>query len=559
MLAIAWAAQMVAAPAELDPFGIGSCHIHNRSAQDAARWIPQMQAIGLRHYRAVMTGWAQLEPEQGKFVWNDLDRQMDFLAERGFEFGGLFNGGVGWNKLDEPGTLPVNNLAAWSNYVFQTVQHCRGRIKRWEVWNEPPNGTGQKQTPADYAKLVVATWKAAKSADPDCLIGLAAKSVHLSYLDQALQAGAGDHFDYLTLHPYEVLNGIADNAGTEAVFMNIVPSVRQMLARRNPDRKNVPVIFTELGCDAGKGADTQAHALIKAYAMGIAQGAACIHWFEGMDGDSGPMGLLDAKGTARPAYSALAQLIRHLGQNPAYLGWVLLNGQHYGFAFDGAKGPVLIAWASKNATCEVKFQQPTPVLNPLTGEKISSATLTLTKAPVFVMQPPEKLLREARANKTAPLWWGGDFSKAKSVSLTIGPQPSEQGLHSLSGDSVAQAVVAYGGSARAGSVPGGNLFIVDPGFLSYASTPIEITAVVRRNEANDNAGFKLVYESATGLKTAKEGWYTVPDNRQWHAVRWKIDDPQFVNYWGYNFALVSDGNAYNKYYLQSVTVRKREP
>ena len=82
--------------------------------------------------------------------------------------------------------------------------------------------------------------------------------------------------------------------------------------------------------------------------------------------------------------------------------------------------------------------------------------------------------------------------------------------------------------------------------------------MVRRNEANDNSGFKLVYESTTGFKTAKGGWFTVPDNKQWHTVRWQIDDAQFVNYWGYNFALESDGNQYNKYYLQSVTVTKRE-
>jgi hypothetical protein len=99
------------------------------------------------------------------------------------------------------------------------------------------------------------------------------------------------------------------------------------------------------------------------------------------------------------------------------------------------------------------------------------------------------------------------------------------------------------------------MFIVDPSFLSYTSTPIEIAAVVRRNAANDNSGFKLVYESTNGFKTAG-GWYTVPDNKEWHTVRWKIEDPQFVNYWGYNFSLVSDGNQYNKYYIQSVTVTK---
>ncbi|MCB1211154.1 MAG: hypothetical protein KDK97_17655, partial [Verrucomicrobiales bacterium] len=130
-----------------------------------------------------------------------------------------------------------------------------------------------------------------------------------------------------------------------------------------------------------------------------------------------------------------------------------------------------------------------------------------------------------------------------------------QGLHTLSGAAVAEDVLLYGGSARSGGTPGGNLFVVDPNFLSYTTTPIEISVVVRRNEGNDNAGFKLVYESTTGLKTAG-GWFTVPDNKQWHTQTWRIEDPQFVNYWGYNFALESDGPKFSKYFIQSVTVRK---
>jgi hypothetical protein len=357
------------------------------------------------------------------------------------------------------------------------------------------------------------------------------------------------------VHPYEVLNGIADNAGTEAVFMNIVPTVRKMLAAQNPAKADVPIIFTELGCDAKKGAETQGHALVKAYTMGIAQGVECIQWFEGMDGDSGPMGLLDRKGTPRPSYTAMAQMIQHLGQHPTYLGWLLLNEKHYGFVFQGAKGKVLVAWSRKGSADEIRFGQPAQIVNPLTGDITSADHHALTVAPILVLDVPEALFEQAQANKNKPLLWGGDYAKAKSVSITMGEEQGEKGLHTLSGDAVAQAVVAYGGSARAGNVPGGNLFIIDPGFLSYTATPIEITAVVRRNEANDNAGFKLVYESTSGFKTAK-GWFTVPDNKQWHTVRWQIDDAQFVNYWGYNFALESDGNQFNKYYLQSVTVTK---
>ncbi|MES2594434.1 MAG: beta-galactosidase [Verrucomicrobiota bacterium] len=545
-------------PLELGPFGIGSCHINNRSPEDAARWVPQMQAIGLRYYRSSCTGWAQVEPEEGKFDWKALDAHLAYLREHGFTTGGLLNGGVRWNTLDKPGTLPVNNLAGWSRYVTEIVKHSKDRIKRWEIWNEPPNGTGKDQTAADYAKIVVSACDAAKAADPTCQIGLATKSAHINYLDQAIRAGAKDHFDYITLHPYEILNGIADNAGTEAVYMNIVPVVRKMLAALNPEKVDVPIVFTEIGCDVKKGADTQAHALVKAYTMGIAQGVACIQWFEGMDGDSGPLGLLDRKGAQRPSYTAMAQMIQHLGQHPEYLGWTLLNEKHYSFAFQGSRGTVLITWGHKGPANDVRFTKPLQQINPLTGQATTGESMSLTAAPVMILDAPDELITQAKLNRGKPLTWGGSYGEAKSVSVTVDGKQIEKGLHTLSGDSVAGAVLAYGGSARAGNVPGGNLFIVDPTFLSYSSTPIEITAVVRRNEANDNAGFKLVYESTTGFKTAKSGWYTVPDNKEWHTVRWQIDDAQFVNYWGYNFALESDGSKFNQYYLQSVTVTKRE-
>lgn len=545
-------------PTEIGPFGIGACHVRNRSAEDASRWVPFMQSLGLRYYRSGPTGWGQVQPQPGKWDWKALDEHLAYLDERGFVCGGILLGSPSWNTQDKPGTLPVNNIAGWSDYVTAIVDHTKGRIHRWEVWNEPPNFTGRDQTPADYAKIVVSAYDAAKRANPACLIGLAAKSAHINYLEQVIKAGAKDHFDYITLHPYEVLNGIADNAGTESVFMHIVPTVRKMLAASNPAKKDVPIIFTELGCDVKKGADTQAHALVKAYTMGIAQGVACIQWFEGMDGDSGPLGLIDAKGTPRPAFTAMGQMIQHLGQHPEYLGWLLLNEKHYAFVFQGAQGTVLITWAHGHNMDDLHFSQPVSLVDPLTGRMVKADKHALTVAPVLALGVPDDLLAQTKANKDKPLPWDGDFTRAKSVSIVVdGSHMVEQGLHTRSGDSVAEAVVAYGGSARAGNVPGGNLFIVDPEFLSHTTTPIEITAVVRRNEANDNAGFKLVYESTDGFKTAKPGWYTVPDNKEWHTIRWQIDDAQFVNYWGYNFALESDGNQYNKYYLQSVTVTKK--
>src|SRR5207244_2936009 len=146
---------------------------------------------------------------------------------------------------DKKGTLPVNNLPAWSKYVSEVVKHARGRINHWEVWNEPPNGTGRDQTAADYAKIVIAAYDAAKAVDPTCKIGIAAKSVAVTYLDQAIAAGAKGHFDYVTLHPYEVAGCPITHPGTEVVYLQIAGTLKKMLAARDPAKVNCPIIFTE--------------------------------------------------------------------------------------------------------------------------------------------------------------------------------------------------------------------------------------------------------------------------------------------------------------------------
>jgi hypothetical protein len=220
------------------------------------------------------------------------------------------------------------------------------------------------------------------------------------------------------------------------------------------------------------------------------------------------------------------------------------------FCFRGPKGPVVVAWARKPTPYHLGGQS----VDLLTGHAITTNIYALSSSPILSEGASTISTNFPYVNRWWPFPWDGDYVKAASVSISMGATNVERGLHTLSGDAIAADVIAYGGPARAGGVPGGNAFIVDPSFLSYTSDPIEITVVVRRNPANDNAGFKLVYESTEGFKNF--GWYTVPDNKQWHTKTWKITDAQFVGMWGYNFTLESDGNVYNKYYIQSVTVKK---
>lgn len=543
---------VVAKDPVLSPFGIGSSAMRSK---DHPKWMPQMAEIGVRDLRACTGGWAA-QPEAGTWDWSIIDARLDYLDSIGVSSGIIFNGLPKWNTVDEKGGLPLKGIDAWSAMVGAVVKHTTGRVKHFECWNEPPNGT--KNAPAsDYAKVVMATYVAAKAANPDALVGMAAKSAHINYLDQAVKAGAKGHYDYITLHPYELLGTVINHPGTEPLFLSIVPTLRKMLRAQDPAKAEVPVILTEVGYDVkhGKhglsGVELQAHAVVKVYVMGMAQGMACIQWFEGMDGDSGPLGLLDNKGAKRPSYHALANLIRHLGRHPRYLGWVMLNDRHYAFVFQGAAGTVLATWAATLKPDEVGFGQEVQIVDPPTGEVRKAARTSLGIAPILVVGVPERMVDQAKANRGKPVPWGGDFSTASAVSVSFGETYEEKGLHTMAADAIAADIVAYGGNARAGEVPkGGNVYVVDPGFLSYDTVPIEITALVKRNAGKGKPVLALEYESTSGYR--KPAPFDIPeDATQWHTATWRIDDCQFVNTWAFSFRFAG-----GPYALQSVTVTK---
>jgi hypothetical protein len=549
-------------PRGLNPFGVSMA---SNRVDNLASWVGPISTAGAGWVRG-FKGINNITPSQGTYNWTQVDAFLSAASTNDVDICGLFGYNATWINSN-PQTLPTDNLPAWGNYVSAVVAHCKHQVKYWEVGNEPPNFTSNG-TPAQYASTVVTAYNAAKAEDPSSQIGLAAKSVHINWLAQAIQAGAADHFDFVTFHPYETFDMTV--YGWEAQFMSIVSTTRKMLADLNPAKADVPIWFTEIGQPVGgvNGSITFtetliAENLVKGYAMSLAQGVSVITWFEGRDGDSGPFGLISASGVQRPAFFAFSNLIQHLGQNPNYRGWILLNStatpqRDYGFVFDGANGPVLIAWAPPGITDTISFSQSVQVVDPISGGSASATSISLSNSPRLILGVPPSLLAQADANKGQPFPWGGDFSAATTVTVTMGNPNGEAGLHHGKPDVTSTAVTVPYGPARDcdkvvnGVQKGGAQFIaVDPNFLSYTTVPIEITAVVRRNASNTAASLKITYESTTGTKDTVA--QSIPSNTQWHTLTWTITDARFVGMFGYNFYLNS---ASPKYFLQSVSVKK---
>lgn len=128
-----------------------------------------------------------------------------------------------WLAYDHPDNL-------WATFVRDMVSRYQGEIDHWIIWNEPDIGKGEiahswDGTVADFAQLQRTAYRAAKEANPDAVIHLAAFTFWADYyagteqymarlLDEIMtDPQAAQHnfyFDVATAHLYFQPNQIHD-------------------------------------------------------------------------------------------------------------------------------------------------------------------------------------------------------------------------------------------------------------------------------------------------------------------------------------------------------------
>jgi len=517
-------------------------------------WADPLYGIGVKSVR----GFADYQPH------------FDQLVATGFEVTGILQ----WWPSGGSAHFPVEDLAGWQSYVAARI-NAYPQVKKWEVWNEPPNFAGASPSAADQATILAAAYDVAKSINPALKIGLTAKSAYIRWLANVIDGGAAAKFDYITLHPYETSD--LTQYGWEGQYLSIVPAIRKMLAAKAPAKKDVPIIFTEIGIPAAVSGHTggvsealQADQLVKYYTMGLAQGVETIHWFEAWDGDydagnasSVPFGLLAKPDNhTRPAYAALAALIAYLGSVPKYLGWLQLGGansQEYGFAYESNGAVVVIGWAQPGTTKALSFEHPVAIVDPVSGPISTSSSYTLTEHPVILtaQSGPQVIAwrTQLAANKGKPFPWGGvDYTSATSVTLSAAN--GAQGVHLINPPAVSQ-VNGYSVFSRQGNGAAWT-FTVDPNFLPWDTDNIRITAVLHKLGSNG------AYFNVQGERAGSAGYASIGS---WNGngvaagsrvtVSWDVSDAQFYGYFGYNFLFNLDGQAgQSNFAVESVTVTK---
>jgi len=533
------------------PWGVSAS---SSSYRDRDHWFPKMKDAGVTTVR-LFPEWRSFEPTAGTWNWTDGDALLKSATENSLTINAILMGSPPGSKSVH--AFPMENLEDWSRYVTAVVGRYGQQVHHWEVWNEGNGGFNDgRHTTADYAKLATATYLAAKKANPQVQVGLTVASFDAPYLHQTLlamtKAGQQNSFDYLCIHPYEIADGLADPDG-EVPFLWMNRTLREMLKSAAPEKANAEIWITEVGRRMVQGErpvteQDAAQGLIKIYTMALAQGTAQIQWFEAQDphGEDQGFGLLNREGVGRASYKSLKKLRSLLGAAPKFLGWVALgrDARGYGFVFEGANGPVLIAWMPAGQTGEISFTGDVQAgTSQRLQVKVSAGTrLEVTEMPIVVGGLPQEFVARAQENASKNFPWGGDFSKATVVSCEPGNVDGNRGVAQVGRADYPTVKFPDGSSGILvpGDIGHAVRFYVHPSFASFQTKSYYIRATARR-VAPGNVGMNLLYEVADSqgrtpyANTGKWGGFT--DATGWQTYTWQVNDACFSKMWGYDLVL----------------------
>lgn len=159
-------------------------------------------------------------------AWAKYDQIVELAEQYGLELVPRLSNPPAWSRAltDTIGTYaPPDNLSDWGDYVYAVVSRYRGRVRYYQLWNEPniyPEWGEQPVDPEGYTRLLCEGYRRAKQADPDAVIlsGALAPTIALTwrdlsdfvFLQRMYDAGAAACFDILSVNDYMLWSGPTD-------------------------------------------------------------------------------------------------------------------------------------------------------------------------------------------------------------------------------------------------------------------------------------------------------------------------------------------------------------
>lgn len=258
---------------DMQPFGVNTFF---EQEVEEAKIRTSMQLIrdaGFKFIRQEFP-WEDLEqPRKGEFfdtkfnhpTWDKYDRIVALANEYDLQIIARLDHPPAWTRADGAARgffAPPDRFEDYGDFVSAVVSRYRGKIKFYQLWNEPniyPEWGEQPVNAADYTRLLKIGYTRVKEADPNAVVisaGLAQtletgpRNVSdLLFLQQMYDAGAKNYFDILAVMNYGLFTGPGDHRADASRTNFSRPVLIREIMVKNGD-PNKPMWAMEIGWNA---------------------------------------------------------------------------------------------------------------------------------------------------------------------------------------------------------------------------------------------------------------------------------------------------------------------
>lgn len=199
----------------------------------------------------------------GKSTWEKYDNIVKLANEYGIQLIVRLDLPPKWAHPGNPWPhTPPEDFEDYGDFVHTVVSRYKGKVKYYQLWNEPNLAIEWGNKPVDaaeYVRLLKIGYQRAKQADPDVVILCAALAPTIEeswramneqiYFQQMYDAGAKDYFDIMSVMAYGLRSGPDDRRLTlQDVNFSRPLLVREIMVRNGDASK--PIWASEMGWNA---------------------------------------------------------------------------------------------------------------------------------------------------------------------------------------------------------------------------------------------------------------------------------------------------------------------
>lgn len=225
-----------------NPLGVNSFLELEVEPEKRERQMQMIAAAGIGWIRQKFT-WQDIEIRaRGNFIddrndldgdgipdpidaWAKYDQIVDLAERYGVQIWARLGTPPAWSQPEglQGSFAPPADLQDFVNYAVAVAQRYKGRVRHFQIWNEPNLAFEWGEQPVEperYTELLCRTYRALKAVDPQIVVisGALAPTIDLSgynlssfvFLERMYAAGAKDCFDVLGAQGYGLFSAPTD-------------------------------------------------------------------------------------------------------------------------------------------------------------------------------------------------------------------------------------------------------------------------------------------------------------------------------------------------------------